>query len=90
MLKSLTLTLALVFLSASAHAEVLMENLTWIELRDQIVAGSTTVIVPIGGTEQSGPHLAFGKQHARVSFVVTLIDGQQDRRCGPPTTYDMP
>jgi creatinine amidohydrolase len=73
MLKSLTLTVALVFLSASAHAEVLMENLTWIELRDQIAAGSTTVIVPIGGTEQNGPYMALGKHNARVSFLAKLI-----------------
>jgi len=73
MLKGLSLILALVFLSASAHAEVFMENLTWMELRDQIEQGSTTVIVPIGGTEQSGPYLALGKHNARVSFLAKLI-----------------
>jgi creatinine amidohydrolase/Fe(II)-dependent formamide hydrolase-like protein len=33
----------------------LLEDLTWTELRDDILAGKTTIIVPIGGTEQSGP-----------------------------------
>jgi len=38
-----------------------MEDLTWMELRDAIRAGKTTVIVPIGGVEQSGPYLVLGK-----------------------------
>ena len=44
----------------AAHASdtVFLEELTWTELRDQIRAGKTTVIVPIGGTEQNGAHMA--------------------------------
>ncbi|MBG1231545.1 creatininase family protein [Aestuariivirga litoralis] len=62
-----------VLLAVSARAEVLLENLTWTELRDAIGAGSTTVIVPIGGTEQSGPLIALGKHNARVSFLSAKI-----------------
>src|SRR5690242_13662535 len=36
---------------------VFLEELTWTEVRDAVKAGKTTVIVPIGGTEQSGPHI---------------------------------
>src|SRR5262245_45960515 len=39
---------------------VLLEELTWDELRDIIKAGKTTVIIPTAGTEQKGPHMVVG------------------------------
>ncbi|WP_460874118.1 creatininase family protein [Paralcaligenes ginsengisoli] len=50
---------------AQVPRTVLLENLTWTELRDQIQAGKTIIIIPIGGTEQSGPYVALGKHNAR-------------------------
>lgn len=73
MFKSLLITVLLIGATLPARAEVFLENLTWTELRDQVAAGSTTVIVPIGGTEQSGPHLALGKHNARVKVLSQLI-----------------
>jgi creatinine amidohydrolase/Fe(II)-dependent formamide hydrolase-like protein len=58
------LPLALTIRQARA-ATVFIEELTWPELRDDILAGKTTIIVPIGGTEQSGPHMVLGKHNAR-------------------------
>ncbi|MGN6669635.1 MAG: creatininase family protein [Trinickia sp.] len=52
---------------------VQLEDLTWTELRDEIAQGKTTVIVPIGGTEQSGPYLALGKHNARAQWLATRI-----------------
>ncbi|WP_266157097.1 creatininase family protein [Dyella silvatica] len=52
---------------------VLLEDLTWTELRDQIQAGKTTIIIPIGGTEQSGPDVAVGKHNARAKALSQLI-----------------
>ena len=52
---------------------VFLEDLTWTELRDRIRAGATTAIVPVGGTEQSGPHLALGKHNARVKVLAGRI-----------------
>ncbi|MEM5328789.1 creatininase family protein [Paraburkholderia sp. JHI2823] len=54
---------------AQAPATVELENLTWTELRDQIHAGKTTIIIPIGGTEQSGPYVALGKHNVRVKVL---------------------
>ena len=51
--------------AAQAPASVFIDDLTWTELRDQIRAGKTTIIVPIGGTEQNGPHMALGKHNVR-------------------------
>ena len=50
----------------AAPATVLLEDLTWTELRDRVRAGRTTIIIPIGGTEQNGPHMALGKHNVRV------------------------
>jgi creatinine amidohydrolase/Fe(II)-dependent formamide hydrolase-like protein len=42
---------------------VWIEELTWMEVRDAVAAGKTTVIVPTGGIEQNGPYLATGKHN---------------------------
>ena len=57
----------------AAPATVFLEDLTWTELRDDIRAGKTTIIVPIGGTEQNGPHMALGKHNARVKALSEKI-----------------
>jgi creatinine amidohydrolase len=45
---------------------VFLEELTWTEVRDRVRSGTTTIIVPTGGTEQNGPHMALGKHNVRV------------------------
>ena len=57
----------------AASASVFLEELTWTEVRDATRAGKTTVIIPVGGTEQSGPHLALGKHNARVRALAGKI-----------------
>lgn len=47
---------------------VFLEDLTWMEVRDAIAAGKTTMIIPTGGTEQNGPHMALGKHNYLVRF----------------------
>ena len=47
---------------------VFLENLTWVEVRDAIKAGKTTAIIPTGGTEQNGPHMALGKHNILVKY----------------------
>src|SRR5690348_6922738 len=59
-------TLAAAAAMAQTPDSVFIDDLTWTELRDAIAAGKTTVIVPIGGTEQNGPHMALGKHNVRV------------------------
>lgn len=61
---------------AAPHAlasTVQLEDLTWTELQAKVLAGYTTALIPIGGTEQSGPHLALGKHNARVKVLAQLI-----------------
>lgn len=47
---------------------VFLEDLTWMEVRDAIAGGKTTVIIPTGGTEQNGPHMALGKHNYLVKY----------------------
>ena len=42
---------------------VWMEEMTWMDVRDAMAAGKTTVIVPTGGFEPNGPWLALGKHN---------------------------
>jgi len=71
------LSIAILFLAGTATAQipdtVFLEQLTWDEVRDSIAAGKTTVIVPTGGTEQNGPHMALGKHNVRVAFNANAI-----------------
>src|ERR1043166_1378674 len=48
-------------------------SFTRTELRDKIAAGKTVAIVPIGGTEQNGPHMAIGKHNLRVKLLAGKI-----------------
>jgi creatinine amidohydrolase len=53
----------------AASPSIYLEDLTWTELRDAVKAGATTIILPVGGTEQSGPQMALGKHNARVKAL---------------------
>ena len=50
-----------------------MEALTWTEVEAALGAGHTTVLIPTGGTEQNGPHVALGKHNAVVARTSRLI-----------------
>jgi creatinine amidohydrolase/Fe(II)-dependent formamide hydrolase-like protein len=52
---------------------VRLEEMTWTELRDRIAAGTTTVLIPIGGTEQNGPHMVLGKHNVRARVLADEI-----------------
>lgn len=77
MRNSSLITFAVISLSSPAWTQapsvprpnsVFLEELTWIEVRDAIAAGKTTVIIPTGGTEQNGPHMVLGKHNYMVKY----------------------
>ena len=88
--------LALVFSTACVAAanvpgtSLHLEELTWTELRDRQAAGTTTVLVPIGGTEQSGPHIALGKHNTRVRLLAGLIAQQLGQTVVAPVLAYVP
>lgn len=59
--------------AAQAPRSLELEALTWTELRAALAHGYTTILVPIGGTEQSGPQLALGKHNARARLLAERI-----------------
>ena len=75
-----TMVALLLASAAPAHAQapgtVFLEELTWTELRDLIAAGKTTILVPIGGTEQNGPQMVLGKHNFRAKALAAKIAAQ--------------
>jgi len=57
---------------------VFIEDLTWLEVSEEISSGKTTIIVPTGGTEQNGPHMVLGKHN----YLVTYKAGEIANRLG--------
>jgi creatinine amidohydrolase/Fe(II)-dependent formamide hydrolase-like protein len=50
-----------------------IEAMTSPELHDRIAHGATTVLVPIGGTEQNGAHMVLGKHNVRAHVLADRI-----------------
>jgi creatinine amidohydrolase len=62
----------------AAPRSLFIEELTWIEVRDAVAAGAIVAIVPTGGSEQNGPHMAIGKHN----LIVRHCAGEIARRLG--------
>ena len=86
--------------AAHAASSVFLEDLTWTEVRDAVRSGKTTILVPIGGTEQSGPHMALGKHDVRAkalagriatslgdALVAPVLAYVPEGRIAPPTEH---
>ena len=58
---------------AYAQDSVFIDDLTSPELQALIRDGRTIALVPIGGTEQNGPHMALGKHNVRVKALAEKI-----------------
>lgn len=72
------------------QAAVFLEDKTWTELRDEVAAGTTTIIIPIGGTEQNGPAMALGKHNFRVKFLAEKIATKLGNAMVAPTVAYVP
>ena len=67
---------AICLLAGASHAvptTPFIEEMTWVEVRDAQRAGKTTLIIPVGGTEQNGPHMVLGKHNVRVQMLAGRI-----------------
>ena len=73
-----------------AELPVFLEDMTWTEVRDAIAAGRTTVIVPVGGTEQSGPHMALGKHNVRARVLAGRIASELGNAVVAPVVAYVP
>jgi creatinine amidohydrolase len=69
----LLLVFFLAFGASVRGEERFIENLTSPELHKAIEAGNSTVLIPIGGTEENGAHMALGKHNVRARFLAGRI-----------------
>ena len=61
-----------------------IEDLTYMEVRDRIAAGTTTAIIPTGGIEENGPFLATGKHNLILEALCPAIANDLgDALCAP-------
>jgi len=84
---------ALMLCASAANASsssLQLEELTWPELRDRVAAGTTVVLVPIGGTEQNGVHMALGKHNMRVRLLAERIAKQLGNAVVAPVVAYVP
>ena len=69
----LALLLTLGCAAAEPLRSVFLEELTSPEVAAAIAGGSSTIVIPVGGIEQSGPHLALGKHNLRVRVLAGRV-----------------
>lgn len=78
-MKSLAISALLMLLSPTLKAQtnsLLIENMTWTEVRDAIAAGKTTAIYYAASTEQNGPGMALGKHVFIAHYLSQKIAAQ--------------
>ncbi len=64
--------------------------MTWTEVRDALRSGKTTVIIPVGGSEQSGAHMALGKHNVRVKVLAERIANELGNALVAPVVAYVP
>lgn len=69
---------------------VIFENLTWTEIAQALKSGTDTIIVPVGGTEQSGPYIAVGKHNVRAAALARRIALELGRTLVAPVIAYVP
>ena len=67
---------------------VWIEELTWMEVRDELARGKTIGIIATGGVEQNGPYLAGGKHNYVVQAVCEAVARELGNAlCAPVMKY---
>ena len=65
-------------------ASVWIEDLTYMEVRDRIAAGATTVIISTGGVEENGPFIVTGKHNVILeSLCPAIVQDLGNALCAP-------
>lgn len=91
MRSALALLAALLCLSAAAATDsVFLEDLTSTEVAAKVAAGTTTILVPIGGTEQNGARIVLGKHNARAKALAAEIAGRLGNTLVAPVVSYVP
>jgi creatinine amidohydrolase len=75
--------------SGTQADERLMAHRTWLEIRDA-AANGTGVILPVGATEQHGPHLPLATDYLCATAVGLAVASDANMLVAPPVTYGCP
>jgi creatinine amidohydrolase len=73
-----------------AATSIYLEEMTTTEVSAALRAGTTTVIVPVGGTEQNGPHMVLGKHNLRATVLARRIAQELGDTLVAPTVNYVP
>jgi creatinine amidohydrolase len=88
-MRSLAVSIVLIVLLSPALTaqtkSLLIEDMTWTEVRDAIAAGKTTAIYYAGSTEQNGPGMALGKHVFLAHYLAPKIAAQLGNALVYPT-----
>src|SRR5215510_7098736 len=76
--------------AGKAPDTVIIEELTWAEVRDLVKAGTTTVIVGTAGTEQKGPHMVDGEHKFVMDYSADKIARAMGKTLVAPTVTYVP
>ncbi len=76
--------------AAAQPRGVFLEQLSTAEVAAALRGGTTTIIIPVGGTEQSGPHLTLGKHNLRVRALAGRIAEQLGQTLVAPVVAYVP
>ena len=74
----------------AAPNSVYLEDLTSVEVAAAVRDGYTTIIIPVGGIEQNGPHMALGKHNVRVKLLSGRIAQQLGKTIVAPVLAYVP
>jgi creatinine amidohydrolase len=69
---------------------VWLEEMTWMDVRDAMAAGKTTVIIPTGGFEPNGPWLVLGKHNYVLQANCDAIARKMGNALCAPTIKHVP
>ncbi len=61
-----------------------LAEMTWQEVDDALAGGATTVILPLGATEQHGPHLPLGTDTIRAAALAQRLGASLDNALVAP------
>ena len=76
--------------SAVPVPSVYLEELTTTEVAAAIREGKTTIIIPVGGTEQNGPHMVLGKHNIRAKALAGKVAQQLGNALVAPVVAYVP
>lgn len=76
--------------AAQTAPSVMFEQLTWTEIASALRSGTDTIIIPVGGTEQSGPYIAVGKHNVRARVLAERIARQLGQTLVAPVVAYVP